>query len=503
MRHPKFLKRRRIQETAMTNRNDALQRFNVNTEGMRQLHADRNPEELIKELVQNAFDEEVSTCQIVVEKQVDGVLITVTDDGPGFADIADAYTLMGETSKRMDPEKRGRFNLGDKEVISVAVWARIETTGWTVEFPEKGGRKVNKNRRNQGTKISVLMPWEDSQKDRLVERLKNIRPPEQIQYLVNGETVNREKEISIQSAVLPTMLQSNPGEPMRPTRRKTDIHIMEPRQDTGWIYEMGIPIQPIDLPYDVDVMQKVPMPPNRDTVAESYLKDIYTHVLNAIYTDVPEEQFGATWVKTAMENSKVADEAVVTAMQKRYGEKVVTWSRDTNANMRAIDDGYQVLHPRTMSRDELKNMREKGGLQSSRELFGNERDNTQVFAANTPAKRDFTEWVKLLGRYAGKDVKPAFIHDTKTKIIASCKMNTSQPEMLFNTAYLDEEFFKGRGQKQVELIIHELGHSEMNGEMSHGPKWGEGCARVGSMIAMGMIEVQQAQKTARPPKGKS
>ena len=480
----------------MSKTHDALQRFNVDTLGMRQLHADRNPEELIKELIQNAFDEEVSTCQIIVEKQTDGVLITVTDDGPGFADITDAYTLMGETSKRMNPEKRGRFNLGDKEVISVALWARIETTGWTVEFPEEGGRKVNKNRRSRGTKVSVLMPWDESQRDRLIGRLKNIRPPEKIQYQVNSEVIIRQKEIKVETTVLPTVLQSNPGEPMRPTRRKTNLHIMAPKQETGWIYEMGIPIQPIDLPFDVDVMQKVPMPPNRDTVAESYLKDIYTHVLNAMYEEVPREEFGATWIKTAIENSKVIKDAVTTTIEKRYGDKVVTWSRDVNSNMKAIDEGYQVLHPRTMSKDELKNMRDLGGLQSSRDLFGDsDVDESEIFQANTPAKKGFAEWVKLLGNYAGKKVQPAFVHDTKTKMIACCKMNTSRPEMLFNTYHLEDKFFQHRGHTQVELIIHELGHSDTSGEMSHGPKWGEACARVGSMIAIGMMKAEADRKS--------
>ena len=41
----------------------------------------------------------------------------------------------------------------------------------------------------------------------------------------------------------------------------------------------------------MDVMQKVPMPPNRDTVAESYLRKIYTEVLNAMHDKMEREQF--------------------------------------------------------------------------------------------------------------------------------------------------------------------------------------------------------------------
>lgn len=64
---------------------------------------------------------------------------------------------------------------------------------------------------------------------------------------------------------------------MTDTRRKTRIDILEQAdENSAWIYEMGIPIQATTLPYDVDVQQKVPMPPNRNTVPAAYLQDIMT-----------------------------------------------------------------------------------------------------------------------------------------------------------------------------------------------------------------------------------
>ena len=44
--------------------------------------------------------------------------------------------------------------------------------------------------------------------------------------------------------------------------------------------------------------------------------------------------------------------------------------------------------------------------------------------------------------------------------------------MRFNTHHLDTEFFKGRDAEQLDLIIHELGHSEMNGHNVPRPKMG-------------------------------
>ena len=465
------------------------ERFNVDTLGMRQLHQNRQPEQLVKELVQNVFDEEATTCRVTVETLEEGVMVTVEDDGPGFRDIRDAYTLMGDTPKRMNPEQRGRFNMGEKELISIARWARVETTGSTVEFPEEGGRTVRRNRRKRGTAIRAMMPWSREEAERLIGRMMLIRPPLGIDYRVNRKAVRRQDEIRVHSAILDTVIQETPGSPMRPTRRRTDLHILPPGEEGGWIYEMGIPIQQIELGYSVDVMQKVPMPPNRDTVSESYLKRIYTEVLNAMHDEMQREEFSENWVRTGVENPAVEEGPVRAVIQNRYGEKVVTWSSNTDANMKATDAGYQVLHPRSLGKAELENMRKLGGLLSANDIFGRE-DNETREVEPTPEMEEFAEWVRRLGRMAGKEVAPVFIHQ-ESRTIADCSMNTGNPTMRFNTRHLEPEFFAGRGEEQMDLVIHELGHAEMSGEMSHGNQWGEACCRVGSRIAMGMAGGEQ------------
>ena len=489
----------------MTTTHQARERFQVNTLGMRQLHADRHPEELVKELIQNAFDEEVNSCTVEVDRQEQGVLVVVTDDGPGFADIQDAYTLMAETSKRLDPDKRGRFNLGDKEVISVALWARVETVGWTVDFPQEGGRTVSENQRTLGTAITAMMPWGQEEADRLSERLALIRPPENVAYTVNGTPIPRQQELAVREATLPTVLQSGPGQPLRPTRRKTRIHVLEPRGPRGWIHEMGIPIQALDLPFDVDVTQKVPMPPNRDTVSESYLKDIYAEVLNAMHDHMEAQDFSGNWVRTAVESPRMQEETVQTTLKERYGEKVVTWSSDTHANMEATDQGFEVIHPRTMSRPERHNLRELGGLRSSHELFGRPDPIAQVIdVTGDTVKEEFAAWVIQLGRMVGREVTPVFIRDTHSQAMASCTMNTETPTMNINVHYLQDDFLAGRGQDQLDLIIHELAHSYLQGKVSHGPQWGASCATVGAAIAHALMagshqDPTPASRSKAPP----
>ena len=247
------------------------------------------------------------------------------------------------------------------------------------------------------------------------------------------------------------------------------------------------------------------MPPNRDTVSERYLQDLYAEALNAMHRGMQEEEFTETWVRTAVESPRSTPGAVKDTITGRYGEKAVTWSSDREANMQAADEGYQVVHPRNMSHDELRNMREKGGLKSAGDLFGRPstpeeilEQSPRVDITEDAVKQEFALWVARLGKHAGKAVRPIFICDPRLKALATCTMNSTRPTMTFNTAYLEDWFFEGRGQPQLELVIHELGHAETGGEVSHGPKWGDGCARIGAIIAAAMAREGAAGKQKSP-----
>ncbi len=471
----------------------AKERFSVSAEGMRALHKGRTPESLVKELIQNVWDEDATMCRVKVQHQSrNRVLVSVEDDGEGFANIDDAYTLMGETEKRADPEKRGRFNLGEKEVLSVAAYAVVQTVGWTVSFPPEGGREVRRNDRKRGTVVEAMMPWTKADAERLVERLMLFRPPEGCKYTVNDIEVERREALKVHTAILSTLIQGAPGEPMRPTRRKTELHItgVSDPEGRGWIYEMGIPIQPIEVPYDVDVQQKVPMPPNRDTVSESYLQDIYAEALNCMHGQMEREEFGETWVRTAVEDGRISEDAARATVERRYGRKAVLWSSDRNANSEAMDKGYQVIHPRTMSREERSNLRELGGMESASARFGKtlggERDPhlKVVDVSDDQAKMAFAKWVKELGRYVGVTVNPVFIHNPRSFALADCTSRSARPTMRFNLARLGDEFFEGRDREQLALVIHELGHALTDGEFSHGYSWGDSCASAGATIAL-------------------
>ena len=79
-------------------------RFEVSTEGMALLHDGRPLWALVKELVANAWDEpSVTRCEVDIQPSERGLIkVTAYDNGSGFTNIEDSYTLFAPTPKQRD-----------------------------------------------------------------------------------------------------------------------------------------------------------------------------------------------------------------------------------------------------------------------------------------------------------------------------------------------------------------------------------------------------------------
>ena len=419
--------------------------------------------------------------------------MTVEDDGAGFSNIEDAYTLMGHTAKRGDPEKRGRFNLGEKEVLSVARYAEIETVGRTIVFPAEGGRKTRKNKRTRGTKITAVMPWRHDQIEPTLSALRRFRTPSNCALVVNGDPVPQRHEIATARGMLATVNFNDDEGMMEQTYRVTDVHVLERLgAGDGWLYEMGVPVQQIDIAYDVDVQQKIPMPPNRDTVSSYYLSTLAAHVLNVVADQLEPDAAAEGWVASALASHHVSEPAARTTIERRYGPKVAMWSSNTDANLQAAEAGYEVLHPRSMSSGERTNLKDKGGIVSTNALFGKPKSGQlPVPAETTHVHSAFALWVRELGAACGLTVSVAFIRNA-VPVVADCTADSSSPTIRFNTFILEPEFFDGRGAYQIEVIVHEFGHALAERALEHGPAWGNACCRAAGRI----LEHLEAQALA-------
>lgn len=158
-----------------------------------------------------------------------------------------------------------------------------------------------------------------------------------------------------------------------------------------------------------------------------------------------------------------------------------------------------MLHPRTISAPELDNIRRLGCPQGTKDTFGRDPDPSEkVDVPSDKAKQNLAEWVKTLGIRINKEVEPEFVNNPSAKFIACCAMNSTDPVMPFNLAFLPEHLFEGQGQPQLELVIHELAHSDNDAETSHGPKWGKACAKVGVALESANKAIPADNQKKRP-----
>ncbi len=436
-------------------------RFEVSTEGMRELQSGREPWQLAKELVANAWDETATKCEVTIKSITSRqAVLTVYDDGGGFSKIEDAWTLMGHTSKRGDPTVRGRFNIGEKEILSVATEASIFTSGKIIRFPKTGGRQVRTDPNPiKGTKIVCKLPWGYKQVNTVTNKLSEMLTPKGFEYIVNGKTIPYYEPDDITEAILETVLQKSPLEPVRSTFRRASIEIYNNGSDKGMLFEMGIPIQKIACPFKVNVMQKVPMPPNRDVVKDSYLEDIYAAVLNCKIDDIAE--FSDSWIRMAIESGDTNSEVIKSVMSKRYGDKVMLWSTNTIANERAMEHGFEIIHGKTLSEPERKAF-EKIGLQHTSDVFA-----PMPEAGETIPYEQWTDGMKKTGRYAqylGKKLLSREI-GIQMYILKGDIANATwcNGVISFNVNNLGKSFFDKITPRTTSLILHELAHQRGNG----------------------------------------
>ena len=446
--------------------------FEVDREGLRELQEGKPKHHILRELIQNAWDEDINTCEVFLSWEDGLASISVTDDSPeGFRDLSHAYTLFAPTYKRAEPEKRGRFNLGEKQIISICEEAYISTTKGTVTFTKKG-REESEKCREAGSfvYINVRMTREDY--DELYEVINTYLPPANIKFMLNYETLHHRSPDQTFEAVLPTEFEENGI--FHKTRRKTiiDVH----KSDKPQLYEMGIPVTSINSKYSIDVQQKIPLSVDRDTVPVSYLKILYAEVLNHTFEDLKPDESSEVWVREATSSKKISKEAVKTVINKRYGDKVVVANpRDRNSIDEAISRGFKVIHGRELSKDEWQNVRDAEAVQSSSDLFPTEVvDGTYV--KPTP---DMSKYANL----AKKIAKRVFGIDIEVKFAESDGVTAQYGDrtLTLNVKATGKAFFESLSIPLIDLTIHELAHERGN-HTEH--NYHQACTKLGAELTM-------------------
>ena len=437
--------------------------FEVSRQGLKTLQAGKPKHYIVRELIQNAFDEDIKYCEVGLSYDGKEAQIKVVDDSPeGFRDLADAYTLFKETYKRPDPTKRGRFNIGEKQAIALSERARISTTKGTIIFEEEG-RRNSRETKDLGSEVILWVKMKKEDFNEMFEILKRYIPPKDITFVINGNTYHSRIPEKIAKASLKTEIEENGI--MKQVERKTEIWIYRKAYNTAMLYEMGIPICEIDCQFDISIQQRVPLSVDRETVSQKYLNDIFAEVLNETYENIEKENSSDIWVREALRNKRIKMGAVRDIVRKRFGEKsCVANPFDPISVDEAISRGYNVVYGSELSSKEWQAIRESQALQSSSELFGKDFVGAEAIE---PTKE--MEKIKDLAQRIAERVLGIKIGVNFIKSKADCGASFGNNCLTFNVSQLPESFWENPVKAEtISLILHEIAHSKgYHTEMSY------------------------------------
>lgn len=459
--------------------------FEVDKDGLRQLLEGRDKSFVLRELIQNAWDEPgVTICEVSIAP-LDGrraAALDVSDDAPeGFYDLRHAYTLYANTRKRSNPTARGRFNLGEKQVLSLCENAEILTTTGGVRFKKDGTRSNLRRTTETGSIFSAVLPMTRKEILDAVNAVRTFLPPVRIETRINGKQVPYRAPVAIIPTRLQTEFEDETGQ-YRTTVRKTEIRVVEVRPgEKAMIYEMGLPIIETGDRWHYDIAQRVPMTADRDNVRPAFLQDVRAEVASVMVDEIPADNASETWVREAMEDDRISDDAFEKIVTKRWGKKrAVADPNDPHSKERAIAGGYTIVPPRALSKKEWARARETGSIVSTGQIFP-----TKYEESESIPRKEWSEDMERLARLtrvvaekgAGLKVDVGFV-TSKADAGATYGFRT----VTYNLSRLGKRFLKPDNLRaQLRLIIHEIAH-EWGNHIESG--YYDGLAKIGAKLAL-------------------
>ncbi len=329
--------------------------FTVNTDGWIAQQRGRPAWEVVREILQNAMDTE---CDFSVEINTRASEVVVEDEGPGFDQIEHSWEIFGG-DKAADPEKRGRFGRGLKELVGGCEWVKVEDPSGTVTFDvEEGTREVDRSATHEGgTRVTARNDnWGYNEFQEIKSYVKKIWVPDGQQMtvrVVGGNDIEKgrwEPKHTVEM-FLPTVVIDESGNMVQEKRRGV-VHIMDNEKSgsDGRIYEMGIPVDvECDFPYYVDVQQKVPMAEQRNEPDSSFMsRCLIPELMNVVYEELTQTEMKKDWFTSHVNQFRVNDEVrehFVEEVVKDGRKKDTVYADDPMADDKAENHGYHVFDP--------------------------------------------------------------------------------------------------------------------------------------------------------------
>jgi hypothetical protein len=457
----------------------------IDKEGLRKTLGQKDKFFLLTEMISNAWDEDVSEVAVSLSRPDDAgqSWLRVIDNSPtGWADLTHAHTLFADSTKKGKADKRGRFNMGEKDVLALAIEASLTTVTGQVLFNADGTRTAGTETRAVGSEFAGRFNLTIEEFEHIMSQAKLLLPPKDKVTIINGVELPYREPVGQFTESLSTVLADKEGV-MRNGERQTSVTLYDCLPgEVAMIYEMGIPIVELgDDKWHVNVGQKVPLSRDRDNVNPVYLKKIRVAVLNAKFAELAGDDAGAKWVGDAMGCAKSSDEAVTHVLKAKFGNEFVSRSvRDIGSIKEVTSRGINAISSGSMSKaewDRAKAVIKSDGtplMQSSAQIAPTE----GLFSLSKTKIIPVSAWSAVMKAYAKfvETVAPRLINlpvtvryiDDEDVSIQGCfqkgfKGRAKQPVkrefgmLTVNLAYHDP----ASSTDNYELLLHELAHNKL------------------------------------------
>ena len=424
---------------------------------------------LVFELLQNAWDEEISFVDVSLEMLPGrpACHVRVEDDCPeGFQDLASVYTMFRDSKKAPDPTKRGRFELGEKLVLALAIDAKITSTKGCIVI-EDDERRHSRDKTEKGTVFEGTFKLTREEYEEVVKEIRQVIPPAGIRTVFNGSELPNREPLHTFETTLQTIRVDEDGN-LSPTQRKTTVEVYEVLDgETAHIYEMGLPVVETLDKWHYNVCQRVPVNWERNNVPPSYKKTLRVEVLNAMHNRLSKDEAAAPWVADAAEDPRAEAEAIKDVVVKRFGEKSVVYDpSDPEGSKLAMSQGYTVIPGGSLSRGTWDNIRRfntvlpAGQVTPSPKVYDPDGRPENVVSESEwtePMKQKATFAKKLFNRLTGKSCSVRIVKEPSVGWAANYGPMTG---LCLNYTRLGKSWFTepNRTERVLDLLIHEFSH---------------------------------------------
>lgn len=454
----------------------------VDRKGLARKLAKRPKAFIIYELLQNAWDENVTVVDVSA-RMLDGrpvCEVSVVDDAPeGFQDLTSVYTLFKDSKKAADATKRGRFEMGEKLVLALALSAEVKSTKGTIIF-DGDERRSTRAKTEVGTsfKGEFRMTREDFAE--LESAVHMLAVPETITTNFNGVRLQPREVLHSFETTLQTVRSDGEGN-LTTTQRKTLVHVYEVREgETAHIYEMGIPVVETGDKWHYDVQQRVPVNWERNNVPPAYLKTLRVEVLNAMHDRLQGDEATSAWVSEAIEDSRCAAGAIGKVVTERFGSKaVVNDPSDTEGTKIAMSQGYTVIPGGAFSKGAWSNIRAAaavlpaGQVTPSPKVYSPEGNPEKVIE-----REQWTADMWRLAEFAELLFSKLFREDCCVVIVNEPKVHWGAnfggqgplgSRLCLNYGRLGKRWFERlkRDPEVLDLLLHEFCHRTVHDHLSN------------------------------------